>query len=93
MPDAVPMGAVVCRAPEVHTAHDDVVRIEGVHRNGEIIESLPAQIGATHGVAEEIGHVRELREGVTTVRTEEHTIEALRAGLGGHDPDFPRCSG
>ena len=50
MADAVPGLTPVLRFPEVDAAGHDPVRVERIHRKGEIVESLTTEVRAAHRV-------------------------------------------
>ena len=86
MPDAVPLPSPILGFPEVDPAGHNAVRVERVHGEGEVVESLTTEVRSAHRVAQEVGHIGNLRVGRSTVRAQVESLQSLGAGPGGHRP-------
>ena len=88
MAKAVPRITAVPRFPEVDPTGHDSVRIEGIHRESEIIESLTTEVHAVDRVPQEVGYIGNLCVARSTVGTEVNALQSLGAGSGANGPDF-----
>ena len=88
MAKAVPGFTAVPRFPEVDPTGYDSVRIERIHREGEIIESLTAEVHAVDRITKEVGYLGNLCVARSTVDAEVNALQSLGAGSGGNGPDF-----